>query len=401
MMAKSGPNEAPRIPDAEFTGRMENVKKKMAEQGIDLLVAYANQLDPGHVRYLADTEGINESAAVVVPLKGEPILCSGQACQAWSAHTSRIKEVRILPEVGEVAGTEYLVGDQGTFADLFNEIKGKHKITKVGTVGTLIFPQIIYGQIQKSFPEAEMVNAEALMFELRFSKSKNEIACMRKGAEILDGAFGDAVAKIRPGWTELDIHAEIVSGMLKRGAEGTAASWEPMIPSGPERANLCMNKNSLREVQEGEIICLQAGAVYEGLNAALCTPLVLGEIPAEIKKAVNCTYEARNAIISTLKAGVTSREVNAAGKKVLASGGYAEHSPYAMLHNIGYLECESPWMAEDKDFVIVEGAVVCLDGFLFRLPWGSFRIEDTIVVTADGADVLTTFNENFIPKHFG
>lgn len=400
MIAKSAHNDAPRIPDSEFDRRMANVKQKMAEQSIDLLVVYSNRLDPGHVRYLADVEGINESAAVLVPLKGEPILCSGQACQAWSAHKSRLKDVRILPEVGEVAGTEYLVGDQGTFADLFGAIKREHKIAKVGTVGTLIFPQIIYSQIEGSFPGAEVVNAEALMFELRFAKSKNEIACMRKAAEILDESFGKAVEKIRPGWTELDIHAEIVSGILKGGAEGTAAAWDPMIPSGAERANLCMNKNSLREVKEGEIICLQAGAVYEGLNASLCTPFVLGKIPEEIKKAVNCTYEARKAIIATVKAGVTSREVNAAGKKVLARGGYAEHSPYAMVHNIGHLECESPWMAEDKDFVIVEGAVVCLDGFLFRLPWGSFRIEDTIVVTADGADVLTTFNENFIPKYF-
>ena len=113
-MAKN--NGFPRIPDSEFEARIAAVKGKMRERNIDLLVLYSNALDPGHVRYLADVVGINESAAMVIPAEGDPIVCSGQACQAWSKHKSRVKEVRIFPEVGEVAGTEYLVGDQFTFS---------------------------------------------------------------------------------------------------------------------------------------------------------------------------------------------------------------------------------------------------------------------------------------------
>ena len=390
----------PVIPDSEFLERMDNVRKKMEENSLDLLVIYSNALDPGHVRYLSDVFGINESAAMVIPLKGEPTVCSGQACQAWSSHKSKVKDVRIFPEVGETAGTEYLVGDQFGFSDFFRELDGKYTINRIGTVGTLIFPQLIYAQLEEAFPKAEIMNAESLMFELRFIKSKNEIACMRKAAEILDQTFDDVVPKIEPGWTELDIQAEIVSGILKDGAESTAAAWEPMIPSGPEHSKLCMNRNSLRKVKESEIICLQVGALYEGYNAALNTPLVLGSIPDEIKEAVNCAYDAHEAIVGKLKAGVTSREVNAAGKAVLARKGFDKYSPYAMVHNIGLIECESPWMAEDKDFVLPENATVCIDAFLFRMPWGSFRIEDTIAVTATGADRLTTFNEKFIREHF-
>lgn len=391
----------PRIPDSEFAQRMAKLKHKMKAQSLDLLVVYSNLLDPGHVRYLADVFGINESAAMIVPLQGDPIVCSGQACQAWSRHKSRVKDVRIFPEVGEVAGTEYLVGNQFSFAAFFGELAKKHAIKKIGTVGTLIFPQIIYAQLQKVFPNAELVNAEPLMFELRFVKSENEIACMRKASQILDNAFVLAVKKIRTGWTELDIQAEITAGILKGGAESTAAAWEPMIPTGPEHSQLCMNRNSLRAVKESEIICLQAGALYEGYNAALCTPLVLGPIPAEIKHAVTCANEAMEAIVAVLKAGVTSKKANAAGKAVLARGNYDKYSPYAMVHNIGLIECESPWMAADKDFVIPSGAALCIDVFLFGLPWGSFRIEETLAITAQGAERLTNFNRQFIKKLYG
>lgn len=392
--------DLPRIPDSEFAARMTNLKKKMQAQSLDLLVVYSNLLDPGHVRYLADVFGINESCAMVIPLKGDPIVCSGQACQVWSKHKSRVKDVRIFPEVGEVAGTEYLVGDQSSFAALFRELAQKHEIRKIGTVGTLIFPQLIYAQLQKAFPKAELVNAERMLFELRFIKSPNEIACMRKASQILDLAFTQVAKKIKPGWTELEIQAEITAGILRGGAESTAAAWEPMIPTGPENSQLCMNRNSLRAVKESEIICLQAGALYEGYNAALCTPLVLGPIPEEIKKAINCANDAMEAIVATLKGGVTSRAANAAGKAVLARGGYDKYSPYAMVHNIGLIECESPWMAADKDFAMPDGATVCIDVFIFGLPWGSFRIEETLAITAQGIDQLTNFNRKFIKKHY-
>ncbi|MCJ7586907.1 MAG: M24 family metallopeptidase, partial [Candidatus Aminicenantes bacterium] len=171
----------------------------MAENSIDLLVAYSNLLDPSHGRYLTDVSPLNQSAAIVMPLDGDPILCSGQ--------------------------------------------------------------------IRNTFPEAEIVNAEKLVYEMRETKTKNEIACMQKAACILDSAFAEAVRTLRAGMTELDIQAGIEAAILRGGAEDHGLSWTPMIPSGPERTKLCMNRNSLRKVKKGEIIDLQAGALYEGYNA--------------------------------------------------------------------------------------------------------------------------------------
>ncbi len=396
----TGDNGSCRIPDTEFQTRIENVKSKMRERQIDLLVLYSNTLDPGHVRYFADVVGINESAAMVIPRQGDPIVCSGQASQAWSQYKSRIKDVRILPEVGEVAGTEYAVGDQSNFSTLFQDLRQKYDIKKIGTVGTLIFPHIIYAQLEKVFLQAEIVDAEPLVFELRVKKGANEIACMQKAAEILDSAFWSAIGKIKEGWTELDIMAEIDAGILRGGAESTAVAWGTMIPSGPERTNLCMNRNSLRKIREGEIIDLQAGAVYEGYNAALCSPLVLGAIPADIKRAVKAADEAMRATLRSIKPGATSRQVNEVGKSVLKRAGLDRYSPYAIVHNIGCLECEAPWMPEDQDFQFVEGMTVCVDVFLFRLPWGSFRIENTVAITTQRADLLTKFNDTYVPQHF-
>ena len=173
-------DQFPKIPDEEFATRMKLFKEKMSDQGMDLVVGFSNLLDPSAVRYFSDVSPINESAAMAIPLEGDPVLCSGQACHEWSRFKSKINDVRIMPEVGEVSGVEYDIEGQLDFEDLFNEMKDKYKIKKIGIIGDLIFPYEIYKKLEKVFPGIEKSSAEMLMYEMRMQKSKNELACIKK-----------------------------------------------------------------------------------------------------------------------------------------------------------------------------------------------------------------------------
>ena len=112
-------DEFPKIPDSEFKQRFQKFKEKMSENDIDLVVAFSNLLDPSAVRYFTDVSPINESSALAIPLEGGAIMCSGQACHEWSKFKSRVEDVRIFPEVGEVSGVEYNIEGQYDFEDLF------------------------------------------------------------------------------------------------------------------------------------------------------------------------------------------------------------------------------------------------------------------------------------------
>jgi Xaa-Pro aminopeptidase len=261
-MPQKGP--FPKIPDDEFKTRMSKFKEKMSSNSIDLVAGFSNLLDPSAVRYFSDVSPINESAAMVIPLEGDPILCSGQACHEWSRYKSKIKDVRIMPEVGEVSGVEYEIVGQLDFEDLFKEMKSKYRIKKIGIIGDLIFPYEIYRKLERVFPDSEKTSAEMLMYELRMQKSENELACIKKACDIISKSFAFAVERMKPGVTELDIQADIEGQLLRLGAEAYCNSFSPMIPSGPDNSNLCMNRNTLRNIHEGEIIDLQAGALYEG-----------------------------------------------------------------------------------------------------------------------------------------
>lgn len=386
----------PKITADEILQRIETFKGKMAEENIDIVAMYSNILDPSAVRYFSDFSGINESAAMLIPLKGAPILCSGQACHEWSRYKSPVEDIRIMPEVGEVSGVEYDIEGQLDFSDLFQEVAGKYKVSKIGIIGDLIFPQAIYGKLQKQFPEAEIVSAEMLMYDMRISKSPAEQACIRKACEIISETLEYAVPRIKEGVTELDIQADLEGQMLRLGAEGYCHSFSPMVPSGPEHSHLCMNRNTLRQVKEGEIIPIGAGACYEGYNGVICTPVVLGEIPGEIKDAIKAAYEGLNLVVSNMKPGVTSIELYDIYINYLKKAGYDKYCPYGSVHSLGMLECETPFFSASKPTLMIENMVVAIDAYFKGLPWGSFRIEDTFLINKDGAELLTTFNQKYL-----
>ena len=389
-------NNFPKIPETEFILRMNNFKKIMEREKIDIVVIYSNILDPGGVRYFSNFYPINESGAMVIPLKGDPILCSGQACHEWSKRTSVVKDIRIMPEVGEVSGVEYNIEHQLDFNDLFQEIKGKYEVNKIGIIGDLIFPVNIYKKLVTIHPKAEIISADKFMFELRVKKSKNELDCMRKAGEIISQTYEYTVPRLKPGITGLDISADIQSQVLRLGAEGTAVSWAPMIQSGKDNSNLCENLATRRKINENEIINLQAAAYYEGYNAALSTPVVLGKIPSDIKDAVKVLYEAVKIIENIMKPGVTSIEVFEKYIEFLKARDYGNYIPYGPLHSIGMLECETPFFSIKREVPIIENMTIAIDAYLKGLPWGSFRIENTYLINNSGAECVTYFNEKFI-----
>ena len=395
------PERFPTIPPQEFKERMNAFKGEMAKNQIDLVVVFSNLLDPSAVRYFTDVSPINESAGLVIPLEGDPVMCSGQACHEWSRHKSKVEDVRIFPEVGEVSGVEYDLEGQLDFEDLFKELKQRYSIRKIGIIGDLIFPYEIYRKLERVFPEAAKESAETLMYGLRMRKSPAEIACIRKASEIITETLEYAVPLIREGSTELGIQAEIEGQMLRLGAESYCLSFSPMIPTGPQNSNLCMNRNTLRKVREGEIIDIAAGSCYEGYNGVICTPVVLGKVPTEICDAVRVAYDALNLVVANMKPGASSLELYRVYNDFLARKGYREFSPYGSVHSLGMLECETPFFSAKKEVRMVENMAVAIDAYFKGMPWGSFRIEDTFIIGAGGAEKVTHFNESYIPKTFG
>ncbi len=393
----------PKIEGKEYLQRINYLRTKMAEQGVDLVVGFSNLLEIAIVRYYCGFAPVNESSAIIIPADGEVVVCSGQASYDYAQVQNLLPESRIaiLPEIGEVSGFEYDTEGQLDFAELFNQIKAEHPgVKKIGFIGRLIFPSIIMDKLRKVFADAEIVDFDDVHYEQRIRKSPAEIEILKTNWEMVSKMFENVVPKIQVGMTERHIEGMFEAEMMSLGAESYVQAFAPMVATGPKNSFISMCRNTLRQIQESEIINLGAGVCYEGYNGVICSPLVLGEIPQKIKDAVMCAYDALNYASEKMVPGTPCDVVLNAYTDYLTKYGYIDYCPYGSLHSTGMLECEAPVFTVGNKRVIEENMAICIDAYFKGMEWGSFRVEDCYLITDKGAKRMTTYNDVAIPKIF-
>ncbi len=386
----------------EYTKRVENLRKQMEKDGVDLVVGFSNLLEIAIVRYYCGFAPVNESSAIIIPKNGQVIVCSGQASYDYCQVQNKLENSRIaiLPEIGEVSGFEYNTAGQLDFEDLFKEVKGNNKIKKVGFIGRLIFPSIIFNKMRKVFSDAEIVDYDDVHYSQRVIKSANEIEVLKTNWEMVSKTFENVVPKIQEGMTERQVQGLFENEMLCLGAESYVQAFAPMVATGPKNSYISMCRNTLKKIKKGEIINMAAGIYYEGYNGMTCSPLVLGNIPQKIKDAVMCAFDALNFASSKMNADVPCDVVLNAYTNYLTKYGYIQYCPYGSLHSTGMLECEAPMFSVNNKLVIKENMAICIDAYFKGMEWGSFRIEDCYLITSKGAKRMTTYNDKAIPKLF-
>ena len=393
----------PTIEAKEYAQRVEAIRAKMQEQGIDILVGFSNLLEIGIVRYYCGFAPVNESSAIIIPKDGQVIVCSGQASYDYCLVQNKLPNSRIaiLPEIGEVSGFEYDTEGQLDFAELFAQVKAEYpNAKKVGFIGRLIFPAIIMNKFKAVFNNAEIVDFDDVHYEQRIIKSPAEIECLKTNWAMVSQMFENVVPKIEVGMTERHIEGMFEAEMMKLGAESYVQSFAPMVATGPKNSYISMCRNTLRKIQESEIINLAAGVSYEGYNGIICSPLVLGTIPQKIKDAVMCAYDALNYASAKMNAGTPCDVVLNAYTEYLTKYGYIDYCPYGSLHSTGMLECEAPTFTVGNKRIIQENMAICIDAYFKGMEWGSFRIEDCYLIGKDGAKRMTTYNDKAVPKIF-
>ena len=393
-------NNLPVISKGEFTERVAKTRRIMAQEGIDMIVAFSNLLDPSAVRYYADFSAVNESAAVIIPLDGEVTLCSGQAGFDYAEVKNKLEGsiIKIFPEIGEVSGFEYDTEGQLDFEGYFRELKAKYTVKKIGLIGKLTFPAVIYNKLAKVFDGAEIVDFDEQYYAMRVVKTPAEVACIRKACEIISDTFRRVVPKVKPGMNEYEIQAEFEAEMLRLGGESYVQAFAPMVATGPQNSYISMCRNTNRKIQESEILNFAAGVCYEGYNGIICSPYVLGEVPQKIKDAIKCAYEALNTASALMVPGTPCDVVLNAYTDYLTKYGYIDYCPYGSLHSTGLIECEAPVFSVNNKRVIEENMAICIDAYFKGMEWGSFRVEDVYIIGKNGAERVTTYNDQAIPE---
>lgn len=378
----------PTIPADEYPRRWARVQALMAERGLDLLVAYADDravFGPAHARWLANFPVHFEPVCVLLRPEGSPILLCGPESDEYARLAGQVRDVRVLREFTHPDEDYPYAVIQG-LAEVAQEVVGTLRaVRRVGLAGRGLMSADLYAALHAALPDADWLDVEAELCALRAVKSPAEIAVIRRAYHIAEIGLQAAVDAIAPGVTERAVAAEAEAAMRRAGAEGTGI--DTIVASGPNSRPI-LARSTFRRIEAGEIVLLTVAPRYEGYHAAIGRPVLVGDVAAEIVQARDAAVDAQHAAFQALRPGALGREAEAAGRRVVGQFGLESCFLYSGVHSVGVIEFEPPIFGPSSPAVLQPGMVISIDIPLFNAPWGGLRIEDGFLITDAGAERL-------------
>ncbi|MFD2208944.1 M24 family metallopeptidase [Virgibacillus halophilus] len=245
----------------------------------------------------------------------------------------------------------------------------------------------------KNIIEGELVPVSDLVENLRLYKSADELAVMKKAAEIADAAFQHIQGFIKPGVKEIEVSNELEFFMRRQGAD--SSSFDTIVASG-WRSALPHGVASQKEIQSGELVTLDYGALYQGYCSDTTRTVAVGEISDELKNIYDIVLEAQLRGVKGIKPGMTGKEADALTRNYITEKGYGDHFGHSTGHGLGMEVHEAPALSYRSATVLKPGMVVTVEPGIYVPNVGGCRIEDDIIITENGNERLTTSSKELI-----
>ncbi|MDD6309095.1 MAG: Xaa-Pro peptidase family protein [Clostridia bacterium] len=380
-----------RIPDSEFKERIIKIQAEMKKEGYTLLLAYGNEAEPQYIRYLSDYWPSFETAGVLVPQEGDALLLIGPESFTYASDRSRLREIRLLKAFRESSEPEYPGKPLDTFQSVFHELIGNTKIERFGVAGLPLMTIGVYTALQEALGEVKIEKADALVSNIRMIKTENELACMRKAAEITRGAMDYVIANMQPGMTECQVAGLALGKMHELGAERESYPVWVLTGAGSEQA---ISRPRHKVIEKGDLTFLQIGARYEGYASSIGRPVIIGKPTAEQENFIQAGYAAQEAVIANLRAGADAATIAKKHIEYVTNLGYGDYLLYGPCHGNGLMEGEAPWIETDSTYALQENMTFCVDIYLgSREKQVGLRMEDVVRITKDGAENLTNYKK--------
>lgn len=225
--------------------------------------------------------------------------------------------------------------------------------------------------------------------QLRQVKQPHEIELLRRAIAITDETFAHICQWIQPGMTEKEVQWEINRYMLTLGADGP--SFEAIVASGPN-GSMPHAVAGQRRIQRGELITIDMGARYKGYCADMTRTICLGE-PAEprMREVYAAVLNAMKVCEAGIRADISGQAADALARTALEKDGLAEYYVHGTGHGVGLQIHEGPNLSprSPEDVVLPAGSVVTVEPGVYIPGWSGARIEDCVLVTQSGCEVLT------------
>lgn len=247
--------------------------------------------------------------------------------------------------------------------------------------------------LEAAAPDLRFEDATPLLMDLRMVKDAEELGAMEQAAQKIETALRAILPRIRPGVTEREIAALWTQEILATGSDGP--SFPLAVAGGPNGA-FPHHENGDRPFAPGDLIVLDGGALVDGYASDITRTVALGEPGPELRRIYDLVREANAAGRAAARPGATGHEIDAAARGVIERGGYGERFLHRTGHGLGLEIHEPPYIAVGSHDPLPEGATFTIEPGIYVEGLGGVRIEDDVVLTADGARSLTGFERDLI-----
>ncbi|MCW1928518.1 M24 family metallopeptidase [Bhargavaea beijingensis] len=245
-----------------------------------------------------------------------------------------------------------------------------------------------FERVKELYPEASFTGLDSKLNAMRNIKDETELEKLRKAAELADYAIGVGCREIAEGKTELEILTAIEFEMKKKGV--SHMSFDTMVLSGKKTASPHGTPGD-RKIRKGDFILFDLGVVWEGYCSDITRTVAFGEPTEEMRNIYETVKRAEQAAVDAVKPGVRAMDLDKVSRDVITEAGYGEYFTHRLGHGLGISVHEFPSLHGSNEMELQEGMVFTIEPGIYHPDITGVRIEDDVVVTANGVEVLTKF----------
>ncbi|MGH2778237.1 MAG: M24 family metallopeptidase [Actinomycetota bacterium] len=346
----------------DYEGRLDKLRAEIGELDAEALLI----TNLTNVRYLTGFSGSN--AQLLVTPGAARFLTDGR-------YRARAKEL--------VRGADVSIY-LNRMTDELVPMLGDAAVTNLAVEGkTMTLAQ--RDDLAKRLDVVELVSAGGVVEKLRRIKEPAEIDKLRTAIAVGDSAYAYILDRLAPGRTEREIALDLEVFMRTNGAD--EISFEPIVGSGPLSAHI-HHTPSERALEKGDFVLLDFGARIDGYCGDLTRTAVLGAAAEEQSRQYDAVLKANASALSEMTPGASCKAIDAVARTAVKEAGYDDFG-HGLGHGVGLEVHEDPRFSRISEDTLAAGMVMTNEPGLYLETPGGVRIEDCVLITDDGAEVLT------------
>lgn len=248
---------------------------------------------------------------------------------------------------------------------------------------------VSYGQAleyQEKIPQVQLVPLQGALTKMRSVKTPEEVEKIRKAAAIADAAYTHILTYVKPGMTELQVALELEAFMKQRGA--SKLSFDTIVASGV-RSALPHGVASEKVIEMGDMVTLDFGCVYQGYCSDMTRTFVMGKATEKQKELYYTVLEANEKALKAVAPGMKGVELDAIARDFIKEKGYGDYFGHGLGHGVGLEIHELPHVNMLGETPMAPGMIITIEPGIYLPNYGGVRIEDLVVVTETGYEVLS------------